>query len=130
MSVIFEAMGLYKIVVSGIDLSPLASAEELITFQLAQRQGLLVIIQVVSNEILAKLPNLRLHMICGSTSGHLIDMQFNPFYVFVLRSFMRIEQESVWQRYSLSEFISAFETEWNRIAHLSQSSAASSSTYS
>jgi hypothetical protein len=44
MSVIFEAMGLYEIVVSGIDPSPLAFAEELITFQLAQRQGLLVII--------------------------------------------------------------------------------------
>jgi hypothetical protein len=37
MSVIFEAMGLYEIVVSGIDLSPFASAEELITVQLAQR---------------------------------------------------------------------------------------------
>jgi hypothetical protein len=36
MSVIFEAIGLYEIVVSGIDPSPLASAEELITFQLAQ----------------------------------------------------------------------------------------------
>jgi hypothetical protein len=32
MSVIVEAMGLYKSVVSGIDPSPLASAEELITF--------------------------------------------------------------------------------------------------
>jgi hypothetical protein len=31
MSVIFEAMSLYEIVVSGIDPSPLASAEELIT---------------------------------------------------------------------------------------------------
>jgi hypothetical protein len=37
MSVIFEAMDLYEIVVSGIDPSPLASAEELITIQLAQR---------------------------------------------------------------------------------------------
>jgi hypothetical protein len=36
MSVIFEAMGLYESVVSGIDPSPLVSAEELITFQLAQ----------------------------------------------------------------------------------------------
>jgi hypothetical protein len=32
MSVIFAAMGLYKILISGIDLSPLASAEDLITF--------------------------------------------------------------------------------------------------
>jgi hypothetical protein len=36
MSVIFEAMGLYQIVVLGIDPSPLASAEELIPFQLTQ----------------------------------------------------------------------------------------------
>jgi hypothetical protein len=36
MSVIFEAMGLYEIGVSGIDPSPLGSAEELITFHLAQ----------------------------------------------------------------------------------------------
>jgi hypothetical protein len=34
-SVIFEAIGLYKIVVSGIDPTPLASVDELITFQLA-----------------------------------------------------------------------------------------------
>jgi hypothetical protein len=36
MSVIFEAIGLFEIVVLGIDVSPLASAEELITYQLAQ----------------------------------------------------------------------------------------------
>jgi hypothetical protein len=36
MSVILEAMGLYERVVTGIDPSPLASAEELITFQLVQ----------------------------------------------------------------------------------------------
>jgi hypothetical protein len=36
MLVIFEAMNLYEIVVSGIDPSPIAYAEELITFQLAQ----------------------------------------------------------------------------------------------
>jgi hypothetical protein len=59
MSVIFEAMGLYEIVVTGIDPSPLASAEELITFQLAQRQGLLVIIQVVSNEIFGEIAKLK-----------------------------------------------------------------------
>jgi hypothetical protein len=51
MSGIFEAMGLYEIIVSGIDPSLIVSAEELITFQLAQRQGVLVSIQVVSNEI-------------------------------------------------------------------------------
>jgi hypothetical protein len=32
MSIIFEVMGLYKIVVMGIDPSPLAFTEELITF--------------------------------------------------------------------------------------------------
>jgi hypothetical protein len=58
MSVIFGARGIDKIVVSCINPSPLASAEELITFQLAQRQGLLVIIQVVSNEIFGKIAKL------------------------------------------------------------------------
>jgi hypothetical protein len=42
---------------------------------------------------------------------------------------MRIEQRISPAEVSPSEFISAFETEWNRIAHLSQSSAAGSSTY-
>jgi hypothetical protein len=50
-------------------------------------------------------------------------------YVFALRSFMRIEQRISPAKLSLSEFISAFETEWNRIAHLSQSSTSGSSTY-
>jgi hypothetical protein len=36
MSVIVEAMGIYNIVVMGIDPSPLVSAANLITFQLAQ----------------------------------------------------------------------------------------------
>jgi hypothetical protein len=52
-------MGLYEIVVSGIDPSPLVSAEELITFQCPQRQGLLVIIQVVSNEIFGEIAKLK-----------------------------------------------------------------------
>jgi hypothetical protein len=39
-SVIFKAIGLYETFVSGIDPSPLASAEVLITLQIAQRQGL------------------------------------------------------------------------------------------
>jgi hypothetical protein len=59
MSVIFEAMGLYKIVVTGIDPSPLASAEELIIFQLTQRQGLLVIMQVVSNDLFEEIAKLK-----------------------------------------------------------------------
>jgi hypothetical protein len=59
MSVSFEGMGLYEIVVTGIDPSPLASAEELITVQLGQRQGLLVIIQVVSNEIFGEIAKLK-----------------------------------------------------------------------
>jgi hypothetical protein len=44
MSVILEAMGLYEIIISGIDPFPLASPEELITFQLALRQEPIVII--------------------------------------------------------------------------------------
>jgi hypothetical protein len=59
MSIILEAMGLDEIVVSGMDLSPLASAEDLIAFQLAQRQGLLVIIQVVSNKIFCTIAKLK-----------------------------------------------------------------------
>jgi hypothetical protein len=59
MSVIVEALGLYEIVVSGIDPSLLMCAEELITFQLAQRQGLLVIIQVVSNKIFSEIAILK-----------------------------------------------------------------------
>jgi hypothetical protein len=50
-------------------------------------------------------------------------------YVFALRSFMRIKQRISRAKVSPSEFISPFETEWNRIAHLSQSSAAGSSRY-
>jgi hypothetical protein len=50
-------------------------------------------------------------------------------YVFLLRSFIRIEQPISPAKVSRSEFISACETEWNRIAHLSQSSAPGSSTY-
>jgi hypothetical protein len=42
---------------------------------------------------------------------------------------MRIEQRISPTKVSPSEFRSAFETEWNLIAHLSQSSAAGSSTY-
>jgi hypothetical protein len=58
-SLIFEAMGHYEIFVSGIDPSPLACAEELITFQIAQRQRLLLMIQVVSNEIFGKITKLK-----------------------------------------------------------------------
>jgi hypothetical protein len=42
---------------------------------------------------------------------------------------MRIAQRITLAKVSPSEFISAFETEWNRITHLSRSSAAASSTY-
>jgi hypothetical protein len=59
MSITFQTMGLYEIIVSGMYPSPLASAVESITFQLAQRQGLLVIIQVVSNEILGEIAKLK-----------------------------------------------------------------------
>jgi hypothetical protein len=92
MLVIFEAMGIYEIVVSGIDPSPLASAEELITFQLAQQQGLLVIIQVVSNQIFSEIAKLKtphdMWIYLQTSYGR--DSTFS--YGFALRSFMRIEQ--------------------------------------
>jgi hypothetical protein len=44
MSVILEVIGVYEIVEIGIDLLPLASEDQLITFYFAQRQGFLVII--------------------------------------------------------------------------------------
>jgi hypothetical protein len=59
MLAIIEAMRLYIISVSGIDLSPLISAEELITFQLAQQQGLWVVIHIVSNDIFSKIAKLK-----------------------------------------------------------------------
>jgi hypothetical protein len=59
-SVIFETMSPYYIVVLGIEPSPLASAEELITFQLPQLQGILENIQDGSNEIFGKIPKLKI----------------------------------------------------------------------
>jgi hypothetical protein len=57
--VIFEVMCLYQIMGLGKDPSPLAAAEQLITFQVAQRHGLLVIIQVVSTDIFSEINNLK-----------------------------------------------------------------------
>jgi hypothetical protein len=119
MSVIFEVMGLYEIVVLGIDPSPLASAEELITFQLVERQGLLVIIQVVSKKIFGEIAKLKTPHDMWIYLRTSYQSDFTLSYVFVLRSFMRIEQPISLAKVSQSEFISAFETEWNRIAHLS-----------
>jgi hypothetical protein len=78
---------------------------------------------------LANLPNLRLYMICGSTSRRPTDVFLTVSYGFALRTFMRIEQGISRAKGSTSEFISFCEIEWNRIAHLSQSSATGSSTY-
>jgi hypothetical protein len=91
MSVIIEAMGLYKIVVSGIDPSPLVSAKELITFHLAQRQGLLVIILVISNEIFGEIATLDTphDMWIYLQTSYRHDSTLSN--VFALRSFMRIE---------------------------------------
>jgi hypothetical protein len=52
-------IGLSEIIMSAIDLSPLASAEELITFQITHGQGLLVIIQVMSEEIFGEIVKLK-----------------------------------------------------------------------
>jgi hypothetical protein len=129
MSVIFEVMGLYEIVVSGIDPSPLAPAEDLITFQVVQCQRLLVIIQVVSYKIFGEIAKLKPphDMLIYLRTSYRCDSMLA--YVFGRRSFMRIEQRIGVAKVSPSEFLSAFETEWNLIAHLSQSSAAGSSTY-
>jgi hypothetical protein len=92
MSVIFEAMGLYEIVVSDISPSPHASVEELITFELAQPQGLLVIIQIVSNEIFGEIAKLKTpqDMEISLQTSYRCDSTLS--YVCALRSFMRIEQ--------------------------------------
>jgi hypothetical protein len=58
-SVIFEGMGLQKIVVISIDPSPLEMGEDFITFQLAQGQELLVISQVMCNDILREITKLK-----------------------------------------------------------------------
>jgi hypothetical protein len=50
-------------------------------------------------------------------------------YVYALRSFVRIKDQISPAKVSPLEFISAFDPEWKWIAHLSQSSAAGSSTY-
>jgi hypothetical protein len=90
-SIIFKGMGLYKIIVMGIDLSPLASAEELITFQLTQRQGRLVIIQVMSNEIFGEIAELKtpypMWIYLQTSDRHNSTLS----YFFALRSFMRIK---------------------------------------
>jgi hypothetical protein len=91
-SVIVEAMGLYEIVVSSIDPSPLVSVEALITVQLAQQQGLLVIIQVVSNEIFGEIAKLKtphdmwIYLWTSSRPNSSLS------YVVEFRSFMCIEQ--------------------------------------
>jgi hypothetical protein len=91
--VIFIARSLYKIVVPDINPSPLASAEELITFQLAYRQGLLAIIQVVSNEIFGEIPKLKtLHDMWIYFQKSYQPDSTHP-YVFALRSFLHIEQQ-------------------------------------
>jgi hypothetical protein len=129
MSVILDAMGFSEIVVLGIDPLPLVSAEELITIQLAHRQGLLVITQVVSNDTFGEIANLKnLHdMWIYLRMSYRRDSILS--YVVALRSFMRIEQRISRAMVLMSECIFTFETEWNRLAHHSQSSAAGSSTY-
>jgi hypothetical protein len=120
MSVMFKTIGVYEIGQSGIDRSPLASAEDLITFQLPQLQGLLVIIQVVSNEIFSEIAKLK-------TPHDIWIYLQTPYrrdstlsYICALRSFMGIKQRISKAKVSPSECKSAFVTEWNRIAHLSQ----------
>jgi hypothetical protein len=129
MSVIFEVMSLYVIMVSAIDPSPLASGEVLIYFQVAQRQGLLVIIQVVSNEIFGEIAKFKPPHDMWIYRRTLYRCDSTLSYVFALRSCMSIEKRISPAKVSPSEFISAFKPEWNRIAHRSQSSTAGSPTY-
>jgi hypothetical protein len=59
MSVIFEAMSLDNLIITCIDPSPHVSTEEWMTFEVAQQQRRLVIIQVVSNKIFGQIANLK-----------------------------------------------------------------------
>jgi hypothetical protein len=85
MSVIFEAIGLYEIVVLGIGPSPLASAEDLITIQLAQRQALLVIINVMSNETFGEIAKLTTPHDMSIYHPTYYRCDSNLLYVFALR---------------------------------------------
>jgi hypothetical protein len=124
MSHIFDAIGLYEIGGSRIDPSPLATAEELITFQLAQRQGLLVFIQVVSNKIFGTIAKLKTPHDIWIYLRTSYRRDSTLCYVFALQSFMHIKPRISAAKVSPSEFISAFDTDWNRISHLAQSSPA------
>jgi hypothetical protein len=88
------------------------------------------IIQVMSNEIFGEIAKLK--------TPHDMWIYLRTSYRRVIQPFpmsLRFDHlcasnnESVRQRYRCRNLYSAFETEWNRIAHLSQSSAAGSSTY-
>jgi hypothetical protein len=59
MLIIFEVMGLDENIIIGIDPSPLAFEENLITFYCGNRYGLLVIRQIVSNELSSKITKLK-----------------------------------------------------------------------
>jgi hypothetical protein len=128
LSGIFELRGLHEIIVLGIDQLTLGSPERLITFQVTQRQGLLVTIQVMSKKILSKIPN------CKILHNNQIYLQTasrcNSTYsdVFVLRSFIGIEQRINLAKVSQLKFIFVFRPKWNQITYLSQSSTARSST--
>jgi hypothetical protein len=59
MSAFFEAMGGYEIVVMAIDETQLMATKELLTSQLAQQQGLLIVIYAVSYTIFSKITKLK-----------------------------------------------------------------------
>jgi hypothetical protein len=129
MSVIIHAICINKIVVSSIDPSQLASSDVLVTFLLAPRQGLLAIIQVLCNEIFNKFDKFK--------SRHdiqiYLQISYRPnsglLYICVLLAFICIKYRICSAKVSRSEYISTFEMDWNYIAHLLQSLAASSSMY-
>jgi hypothetical protein len=112
-------MGQDKIVVPGIEPSPLSSEEELIYFPLGQQQGLLLTRQGMSNKMFTEITKLKIlydmwiyHRKCS-----ICDTIFS--YVFALGSLMRIEQRINLGKVLWWEFILGFQTEWNLIALLS-----------
>jgi hypothetical protein len=107
MSGIFEAMGLCKSGVTSIDPSRLVFTEELNTFQLAQRQGFLVIIQLVANEMFGEIGKLKTRHDLWIYVRKCYRCDLSISYVFALRLFMWIKQRISLAKVSVSEFILA-----------------------
>jgi hypothetical protein len=116
-------MGFDKTFVIRIHPSCLASAEDVITFHLAQEQELRLIIQVSSKEVFSKITKLKTEhdMWIYLRPGYMHESTVS--YNFAHRSSIRIDHGINPAMVLPLEFISPLETECNRIAHLSQSFA-------